>query len=221
LFKTLLGDGEQWGMRFEYVAQPSPDGLGASLHPDRQGLSWPVQPSCLVLGDNIFYGPGFSDRRCASAPTRATEGATVFGYWVQDPERYGVAEFDADGRVIGLEEKPVKPRSHYAVTGLYILRRSRAGVGCPSSNLRRAVSWKSPISIKVLSGRWQHYVWSNWAAVMPGWIRVRTSHCSQPGNYIETIEAAPRLCAFVARKRLPTRMAGSAKPSLRALATHL
>ena len=115
LFKTLLGDGSQWGMKFEYVAQPSPDGLAQAFILGKEFLGG--APSCLVLGDNIFHGPGLT-AMLKRADQRA-DGATVFGYWVQDPERYGVAEFDPQGRVIGLEEKPEKPRSHYAVTGLY------------------------------------------------------------------------------------------------------
>ena len=115
LFKTLLGDGSQWGMRFEYVPQPSPDGLAQAFILGESFLAG--APSCLVLGDNIFHGPGLTAmlKRSDARP----EGATVFGYWVQDPERYGVAEFDAAGKVIGLEEKPTAPRSNYAVTGLY------------------------------------------------------------------------------------------------------
>jgi glucose-1-phosphate thymidylyltransferase len=115
LFKRLLGDGSQWGMRIEYAVQPSPDGLAQAYLIGREFLAG--APSCLVLGDNIFHGQGFSDLlKRASA---RTQGATVFGYWVRDPQRYGVAEFDAAGRVIGLEEKPASPRSNYAVTGLY------------------------------------------------------------------------------------------------------
>ena len=115
LFKRLLGDGSKWGMRIEYAAQPSPDGLAQALLIGREFLGG--APSCLVLGDNIFHGQGLGDllRRADSRE----HGATVFGYYVRDPERYGVAEFDTDGRVIGLEEKPIDPRSNYAVTGLY------------------------------------------------------------------------------------------------------
>ena len=115
LFQNLLGDGSQWGMKIEYAVQPSPDGLAQAFLIGREFLAG--SPSCLVLGDNIFYGHGLTDllRR---ADERA-EGATVFGYWVKDPERYGVAEFDAQGRVVGLEEKPASPKSSYAVTGLY------------------------------------------------------------------------------------------------------
>jgi glucose-1-phosphate thymidylyltransferase len=115
LFKALLGDGSQWGMRIEYAAQPSPDGLAQAFLIGREFLAG--APSCLVLGDNIFYGDGLT-AMLHRADARA-HGATVFGYRVRDPERYGVAEFDATGKVVGLEEKPANPRSNYAVTGLY------------------------------------------------------------------------------------------------------
>ena len=115
LFKTLLGDGSQWGMKIEYAAQPSPDGLAQAFLIGREFLAG--APSCLVLGDNIFYGHGLTD--LLRNANEREDGATVFGYWVRDPERYGVAEFDADGKVVGLEEKPSQPRSNYAVTGLY------------------------------------------------------------------------------------------------------
>ena len=115
LFQRLLGDGAQWGIDIRYAVQPSPDGLAQAFLIGRDFLDG--RPSCLVLGDNIFHGHGLTDSlRRASA---RTHGATVFGYWVKDPERYGVAEFDAAGRVVGLEEKPARPKSHYAVTGLY------------------------------------------------------------------------------------------------------
>lgn len=115
LFKALLGDGSQWGMDIQYAVQPSPDGLAQAYLIGKDFVAG--QPSCLVLGDNIFYGHGLTGM-LRHADER-TEGATIFGYWVNDPERYGVAEFDQDGRVVGIEEKPAKPRSNYAVTGLY------------------------------------------------------------------------------------------------------
>lgn len=115
LFRNLLGDGSQWGMRIEYAVQPSPDGLAQAFLIGRDFLAG--GPSCLVLGDNIFHGHGFS-QILKRADTR-TEGATVFGYWVRDPERYGVARFGADGTVVDIEEKPANPRSNYAITGLY------------------------------------------------------------------------------------------------------
>jgi len=115
LFQRLLGDGSQWGIDIHYAAQPSPDGLAQAFLIGRDFVG--QGPSCLVLGDNIFYGVGLTERLKRSAARE--HGATIFGYQVKDPERYGVAEFDATGHVIGIEEKPAQPKSHYAVTGLY------------------------------------------------------------------------------------------------------
>ncbi|WP_257287065.1 glucose-1-phosphate thymidylyltransferase RfbA [Endozoicomonas sp. SESOKO2] len=114
-FRELLGDGSQWGINIEYALQPSPDGIAQAMIIGEAFLDG--SPSVLILGDNIFYGHSM-DEKLASADQRE-DGATVFAYHVNDPERYGVAEFDKAGKVISLEEKPVNPKSNYAVTGLY------------------------------------------------------------------------------------------------------
>jgi glucose-1-phosphate thymidylyltransferase len=114
-FRALLGGGADWGMSFSYAEQPAPEGLAQAFVIGRDFVG--RDPVALVLGDNLFYGHGLSEMLQQAA--RRTSGATVFGYWVRDPERYGVAELGADGSVLSIEEKPSRPRSHYAVTGLY------------------------------------------------------------------------------------------------------
>ena len=114
-FEHLLGSGEQWGLDLSYAVQPEPEGLAQAFLIGREFING--APSCLVLGDNIFYGHKLTDRLRAAADQEV--GATVFGYWVKDPERYGVAGFDEEGRVVSIEEKPSQPKSNYAVTGLY------------------------------------------------------------------------------------------------------
>ena len=117
-FKRLLGDGSDWGVRFEYAEQPSPDGLAQAFIIGEEFIG--DDCACLVLGDNIFYGSGFTGMlKQAVANAEQNGQATVFGYYVNDPERYGVAEFDADGNCLSIEEKPAKPKSNYAVVGLY------------------------------------------------------------------------------------------------------
>ena len=117
-FKRLLGDGSDYGVNFSYAEQPSPDGLAQAFIIGEEFIG--DDSACLVLGDNIFHGNGFS--KMLKEAVRAAEedaNATVFGYWVSDPERYGVAEFDNDGNCLSIEEKPLKPKSNYAVVGLY------------------------------------------------------------------------------------------------------
>lgn len=117
-FKRLLGDGSDYGVHFEYAEQPSPDGLAQAFIIGEKFIG--NDSVCLVLGDNIFHGNGFtSTLRNAVATAEKESKATVFGYWVNDPERYGVAEFDADGNCLSIEEKPEHPKSNYAVVGLY------------------------------------------------------------------------------------------------------
>ena len=116
-FKRLLGDGSDYGVHFEYAEQPSPDGLAQAFTIGKDFIG--NDSACLVLGDNIFYGSGFTSL-LKKAVNDADKGkATVFGYWVSDPERYGVAEFDKDGNCLSIEEKPSNPKSNYAVVGLY------------------------------------------------------------------------------------------------------
>lgn len=115
MFQRLLGDGSQWGIDIQYAVQASPDGLAQALLIGEDFLAG--RPSCLVLGDNIFYGEGLTDHLRRADDRK--QGATVFGYWVRDPERYGVAEFGPDGGIVGIEEKPAQPKSNYAITGLY------------------------------------------------------------------------------------------------------
>jgi glucose-1-phosphate thymidylyltransferase len=115
MFRQLLGDGSDWGIRLEYAEQPRPEGLAQALIIGEEFLAG--EPSCLILGDNIFHGGGL--REVLNRATERQEGATVFGYWVKDPERYGVVEFDEEYRVLSIEDKPRQPKSHYAVTGLY------------------------------------------------------------------------------------------------------
>ena len=123
-FRELLGDGKQWGMRFEYAEQPVPNGLAQAFVIGREFIG--NEPVALVLGDNIFYGDTVTPlvREAIAQPS----GATVFGYWVSDPERYGVAEIDDSGSVLSIEEKPAAPRSNYAVTGLYFYDNAVVGI---------------------------------------------------------------------------------------------
>ena len=114
-FERLLGDGSRWGVSFSFAEQPKPEGLAQAFVIGREFVG--SDSVSLVLGDNIFYGQGFSELLERAAARE--EGATVFGYYVRDPERYGVVEFDREGTVLSIEEKPVRPRSHYAITGLY------------------------------------------------------------------------------------------------------
>lgn len=119
-YKKLLGDGKRWGINLQYAEQPSPDGLAQAFIIGEEFIG--KDPVCLVLGDNIFYGSGLSN--LLQKTSSEAQGATVFGYYVNDPERYGVAEFDKSGKVVSLEEKPKAPKSNHAVVGLYFYENS-------------------------------------------------------------------------------------------------
>lgn len=125
-FRRLLGDGTSWGITIEYAEQPRPEGLAQALTIGREFIG--SEPVCLVLGDNIFYGQGFTGMLLEAAATAAAGRATVFGYPVNDPARYGVVELDADGRPLSIEEKPQQPRSNLAVVGLYFYPAGSADV---------------------------------------------------------------------------------------------
>ena len=145
-FQRLLGDGSRWGMTIEYAVQPSPDGLAQAFLIGAEFLDG--APAALVLGDNLFHGHDLVPQ-LVSSDGRA-EGATVFAYPVSDPERYGVAEFDAEGRVLSIEEKPKQPKSRYAVTGLYFYDTSVVEQAWTCSP-QPVASWRSPISTRCIS----------------------------------------------------------------------
>ena len=183
LFRKLLGDGSDWGIRLEYAVQPEPEGLAQALIIAEDFLDG--EPSCLILGDNIFHGGGLGQ-----VMTRATcqdHGALVFGYWVRDPERYGVVEFDDDNHVLSIEEKPERPRSHYAVTGLYFYddRASAFARGLkPSSrgeleitDLNRLYLEDGSLSVERLG---RGYAWLDTGT---------QESLQQAANFIETIES--------------------------------
>ena len=171
-FRDLLGSGKQWGVSFEYAVQAKPNGIAQALIIAEEFLGG--APSALILGDNIFYGANLSEL-LQSASAR-TEGATVFGYYVQDPERYGVVEFDAHGKVTDLLEKPSRPPSNYAVTGIYFYDTRASALPKPCSRLR-AGNWRSRISIGSTSGR-VPYASRGWDEERRGSIPVPTIPCS-------------------------------------------
>jgi glucose-1-phosphate thymidylyltransferase len=155
-FEQLLGDGSQWGLSLSYAIQPSPDGLAQAFIIGRQFVG--DDHSALVLGDNIFYGHELADD--LEAAGAQTSGATVFAYHVNDPERYGVVEFDKNGKAISLEEKPVAPKSNYAVTGLYFYDNSVLDIACnlkPSArgeleitDVNKAFLKRNALNVKVM-----------------------------------------------------------------------
>ncbi|MBU0498486.1 MAG: glucose-1-phosphate thymidylyltransferase RfbA [Gammaproteobacteria bacterium] len=181
-FQELLGDGSQWGISLSYAEQPKPEGLAQAFLIGREFIAG--EPCCLILGDNLFYGNGLIEiLRRAGLNNR---GATVFGYWVKDPERYGVADFDAAGRVTHIEEKPVKPRSNYAITGLYFYDGQVADL---AAGLKPSV--RGELEITDLNNL---YLQQGLLDLVPlgrgfAWLDTGTHESlMQAGNYIETIE---------------------------------
>jgi NDP-sugar pyrophosphorylase family protein len=163
-FIRLLGDGSNLGLNLQYAIQPSPDGLAQAFIIGEEFIG--NDSVCLVLGDNIFYGQGFSPK-LKEAAVRATTKATVFGYQVKDPERFGVVEFDENRNVLSIEEKPAKPKSNYAVTGLYFY--TNEVVEFAKVKPLNEVSWKSLLSTKCTLRR---AIWllRCWVVALPGWI---------------------------------------------------
>jgi glucose-1-phosphate thymidylyltransferase len=181
-FQELLGDGAQWGMSFSYAVQPSPDGLAQAFVIGREFVG--RGSVCLVLGDNIFYGHGLTEMLQRAA--RRTEGATVFGYHVKDPERYGVAEIDASGSVVSLEEKPAAPRSPYAVTGIYFYDNQVLDIAAGLAPSARGELEITDVNLEYLRrGRLRMELMGRGMA----WLDTGTHESLQEAsNFIETIE---------------------------------
>jgi glucose-1-phosphate thymidylyltransferase len=183
LFRQLLGDGRQWGVQFSYAEQPQPAGLAQAFLIGRTFVGH--QAVALILGDNIFYGQGLS--QTLQQVTRRSEGATIFGYWVKDPERYGVVELDAQGRAVGLEEKPAQPRSHYAVTGLYFYDNRVLDIAAhvrPSARGELEITDvnKAYLALEAL----QVHIWGRGTA----WLDMGTQESLlQAANFIEAVES--------------------------------
>ena len=184
-FKRLLGDGSEIGVRFEYAEQPSPDGLAQAFIIGEKFIG--NDSVCLVLGDNIFYGSGFSSLLRQSVENAEKHNlATVFGYYVNDPERYGVAEFDADGNCLSIEEKPEKPKSNYAVVGLYFYPNSVVEI---AQNIKPSA--RGELEITTVN---QEYLEKEQLKVLPlqrgfAWLDTGThDSLSEASTFIEVIE---------------------------------
>ena len=182
LFRRLLGNGSQWGIGLSYAEQPRPEGLAQAFIIGRRFVR--SESVALILGDNVFYGHGLSHSLQKAA--RQQDGATVFGYWVKDPERYGVVELDALGRAIGIEEKPKEPRSNYAVTGLYFYDKQVVDIAAQLTPSARGELEITDINKAYLAqGTLRVEVWGRGMA----WLDMGT-HKSllQAANFIETVE---------------------------------
>ena len=183
MFKALLGDGSDWGIRLEYAIQPQPEGLAQALIIAEEFLDG--HPSCLILGDNIFHGGGLQD--ALQRASGRQQGATVFGYWVKDPERYGVAELDDQQRVIAIEEKPDNPRSNYAITGLYFYDDRASGFARalkPSARGELEITDLNRCYLETGSLRLERFGRGT------AWLDTGTHQSlQQAANFVETIEA--------------------------------
>ena len=181
-FHELLGDGGQWGLDLRYAVQPEPGGLAQAFLIGREFIAG--QPSCLILGDNLFYGHGLTQQLHVAGAR--THGATIFGYWVRDPERYGVAEFNADGGVVHLEEKPLRPRSNYAVTGLYFYDEQACEL---AASLRPSARGELEITDLNLRYLQQGTLYLEKLGRGNAWLDTGTHQSLlQAGSFIETIE---------------------------------
>jgi glucose-1-phosphate thymidylyltransferase len=183
LFRQLLGDGGDWGIRLAYAVQPEPEGLAQALIIGEEFIGG--EPSCLILGDNIFHGGGLQEVLLKAMERE--KGATVFGYWVKDPERYGVVEFDEHYRVLSIEEKPRRPKSHYAVTGLYFYDGRACGF---ASQLRPSA--RGELEITDLNRRYLEDGSLSVERLGRGyaWLDTGTHESlQQAANFIETIES--------------------------------
>jgi glucose-1-phosphate thymidylyltransferase len=182
LFRRLLGDGSRFGIELQYAEQPRPEGLAQAFHIGREFVAG--GPAALILGDNLFYGHGIPEQLQRAAGQ--TSGATVFGYWVKDPERYGVVEFDGSGRALSIEEKPAKPRSNYAVVGLYFYDSDITGIAAsvrPSARGEYEIT--SVNNIYLERGKLNVELFGRGIA----WLDTGTHESLlQAGNFVETIE---------------------------------
>ena len=183
LFRRLLGDGSQWGINISYAEQPRPEGLAQAFLIGRDFVG--SEAVALILGDNVFYGQGLSHALQQAASQQ--DGATVFGYWVKDPERYGVVELDALGRAIGIEEKPLQPRSNYAVTGLYFYDKQVVDIAAQlTPSARGELEITDVNKVYLAQGTLRVQVWGRGMA----WLDMGTHESLlQAANFIETIES--------------------------------
>lgn len=173
-FRRLLGDGHEWGVHFEYAEQPSPDGLAQAFIIGEEFIG--DDCACLVLGDNIFYGAGFSALlKEAVRVAEEEDKATVFGYYVNDPERYGVAEFDAAGNCLSIEEKPAHPKSNYAVVGLYFYPNSVVDIAKHIKPSARGELEITTISVEDQRYRFRRKISITISAVQPRYRKQRIS----------------------------------------------